>query len=131
MLKKRYKKIKRNLSNYMFHIVSLTTLFLLLFLLGRATYKAYMKYDYAKEKANYLITKKAVAEDRYNALQNKLSYMKTKRGREDVLRNTYGLAKPGEKVLVIIKQEAGSNSSKSERGGMFMNVKNYIKSILK
>ena len=131
MLKKRYKRIKRNLSNYLFHIVSLTTLFMLLFLLGRAAYKAHIKYSYAKEKADYLLIKKSVAEDRYNALQDKLTYMKTRRGREDVLRNTYGLAKPGENVLIIIKQEASSYPLQSEKSGIFVNVKNYIKSIFK
>lgn len=46
----------------------------------------------------------------YDALEAKVDGLKTTRGQEGVLRDTYDVGKPGEGLIVIVDQKAGTTT---------------------
>ncbi len=74
-------------------------------MLTKATVKVYGKYSYAREKAEYLEKKRVLAERRNTDLKQRLRYLESDRGKEDMLRSIYGFVKEGEEVMVIVKEK--------------------------
>ncbi len=104
-MRRKYKRIKKNIGHYVFHLIAIATFISIIFMLTKATVKAYSKYSYAKEKAEYLEKKRILAERRNSDLKQRLRYLKSDRGKEDILRSTYGFVKEGEEVMVIVKEK--------------------------
>jgi len=110
---KRYRHIKRNIGNYIFQLAVITVLVSIIFIFTTATIKAYKKFSYTKEISEYLENKKIFTVKMNKKLKERLEYLKSARGREDLLRSTYGLVKNGEKVIVIVKDKK-ENKDKTE-----------------
>lgn len=97
-----------NRSSVKKHLYSLPALFLLflaVFFLGRAAFKAYLGasgvygvYAEVRAERQELLYKRS-------ELENRLAYLSTPKGLEKELRREFGLASPGESLVTIITRE--------------------------
>lgn len=74
-------------------------------------WSAYIRYDIAME----MVDRRVVAEQqataleaRKNELEEKVEYLSSERGIEAEMRRQFDVALPGEKVVVIVEEEEGS-----------------------
>lgn len=109
--KKQFKKIA-------YSKISFIILFLLVLLMGRATYDIYQKYQLSYD--NYTGVKKNYdsLKTRQDMLDSEINRLKTDTGVEEEIRSRFNVAKPGETVVTIINGSSSTSTKQddSKRG---------------
>lgn len=85
-------------------------LFLAIIWLGIANWNIFKKEEIARHAAADTKAQLGVLTDRADMLQGNLHDLSTERGKEAVLRQTYGVAKPGEEVVVVVPTEQATST---------------------
>jgi len=85
--------------------VSIAILVIVLFFVGKSVLSAYKKYSISREASVETEERLDELEERKHDLSTKLEDLNTDRGVEEELRNRFQVAKPGEKVLIIVEEE--------------------------
>lgn len=90
------------------YAVALVLALVLLWLLY-LVFDIFKKEEVARHAANDTKAELAALETREATLSENLAELKTERGREASLRETYGVARPGEEVIIVVPPEEGDD----------------------
>lgn len=93
---------RRPLKDYVFGVI-------LLIILGYLVYNVYdifRKEEIARRTANETRQEMAELDERHATLQKNLNDLDTERGREASYREQFGVARPGEEVIIVVAEDA-------------------------
>jgi len=96
---------RRQTKKILYSKVTIVILVLILLFIGKSVFSAYKKYSISREAAVERRENLEELENRKNSLGSKLENLNTDRGVEEELRSRFQVAKPGEKVLIIVEEE--------------------------
>src|SRR3954471_15510687 len=92
---------KNKYRRWLYAPATLTALFILTAIVFRAAWHSYQKLQEAKTGISELQTQISAETERQQFLQSEVSKLGTPRGVEQELRESFGVVKPGEKMLII------------------------------
>ena len=98
------KKKRKKILFYTLRIILLIFLFIPVFFLARASWSAYNRYAFAKDKLSKGEYRLALAKKHKSELEEKLKELESDFGTEKILRENYSFVLPGEKLLIIIDE---------------------------
>jgi len=96
---------KRKLRKTAYSKVTFLVLFVLVVLLGHATWNVYQKYAEAKASEDRVSQNLAELKEREISLSADIERLNTERGVEEEVRKRFGAVKEGEQVVVIVDPE--------------------------
>ena len=93
---------KRRFHGWLYSKLSIAILLFVTFLLVRGIWNLYAKYDRSSNERNLSASKLNEAKQHLGELETKVNSLDTARGKEEEWRRNYQVAKPGEKVIIIV-----------------------------
>ncbi len=96
--------------------LTILVLCVLVVLLGKETWDVYVKERKAAELLERVQVQQRNLNERAEFLESEIALLKDAGGVEGKLRERFGIAKPGEKVIVLVDTEATSSLQKTETG---------------
>ena len=82
-----------------------------------SSFKVYLKYRKVAAEREQAEKEYALALQREEGLRQKIDYLRSDFGKERELRKRFNLAKPGERVFIIVDKEIKSSDRKEDGGG--------------
>lgn len=104
------KKIKRRI----FSKITIIFLIVVLFFLVRATYRVYEKNVESEANLARVSASLAETEQRYDSLKKENERLNTNEGVEEEIRHKFQVSKEGEKVIVVVDDQAPSTTTAPE-----------------
>ncbi len=105
---------------------------MLVFVVGKATFGALQKMLDSREKRKLAEKELLYVENRFETLQEKVSYLETEKGVEEAVRDKYNVAKEGEKVFIVVDSNDNTKTqSNIEEEGIFDKMLDLIYKWLK
>jgi cell division protein FtsB len=101
---------RRRTRRFLHSRYAIAILIILCLFLARATYGVYQKYEKSKDIAERMKGDLATLTARQASLQNAINDLNTEEGRDREMRERFGVVKEGEKMIVLVDDNA-SNSS--------------------
>lgn len=92
--------------------VSMALLILVLLWLAYQVYNIALKEEIARQAASDAKRELAHLEERKETLEENLANLGTERGQEATLRETFGVARPGEEVIIVVPDAEGGEGGK-------------------
>lgn len=109
---------------------ALGVLFLLCLLMIRPVFNAHEKFQKSKLIRAQTQKEYLLVEDRRDMLDKKIAALGTLQGKEREVREKFGFVKEGERVVVLIEDEAGQkNPDTVSEEGIFKRLFSFVKSI--
>ena len=108
------RKTRKKLAYYSLNIFLISIMALASVFLVRASWLAYHRYAFAKEKAERESQRLKLSKEHEAELKEKLSELKSDFGVEKILRENYSYALPGEKLLLIIDEADTGEEAEAE-----------------
>ena len=84
---------------------------ILAIVLGKATWEMYQSFSFVQERYKDEVQKLDKLESRVGVLQSEIQYLSTETGINDELVETFPVKRPGEQVIILVKQEEIQNAS--------------------
>ncbi len=114
---------RRKIQAFLYSKVTLVLLFVFIFVIGRATWSVYKKNIASAQVAESVRGEAAVLESKQSILAEENKRLDTEKGQEEVIRQKYSVAKPGEEMYIIVdpKDEASSTPEAEGWWGKFGN----------
>jgi cell division protein FtsB len=109
---------KRKIKNLLYSRFTLVILIILIVLLLNAVWGVYKKQNLTKDNLTKTAATFEGLQVREKMLSVEIERLKTESGTEAVIREKYGLVKPGEEVIVVVNKDGdiGSNTASSTVG---------------
>ncbi len=104
---------KKKRRDILYSFWSVFFLILLLFLLLKGVVNIYIKSRESSLLKKEAEIKLSDLEKRYSDLESDIAHLSTEEGIEEELRTKFGVVKPGEKVIVVVKDEVVSTTPPS------------------
>jgi len=101
---------KRRLKNFLYSKVTLVILLILIAVAVNAVWGIYKKQHMAKVNLAKTAVVYAGLQAREKMLSSEIERLKTEEGKEEEIREKYGLVKPGEDVIVIVDKDDATSS---------------------
>ena len=120
------KEWKRRNYKFWHSPLALGVIFCLLVYFGYRVFDLVKKEMETESQKNYVLDKKSELEKKQILLEGELSKLQTEEGKEEVIRDKYQVAKPGEKVVVLVGNDNNQNPG-GEVGGEQHGFWNWIK----
>ncbi len=98
-----YPKQRPKTGRRLYSKVAIAGLIILIALLIRPTWKIFEKSRESKENLKKAQTELAQLESRKQQLASDVAYLKTEHGRDQEIRNKFGVARDGETMIVIVR----------------------------
>jgi cell division protein FtsB len=96
--------------------ITIIALCIVIALLGREVWGIYMKEQRARESLLRAQTQYDSLQERSEFLESELALLNNDAGVESKLRERYGIAKPGEKVIMLIDEEGTTTPPEPDSG---------------
>lgn len=114
---------RRKIQAFLYSKLTLVILFVLLFVVGKATLGVYKKNIESAKAAASVRAEAAVLESKQKILSEENKRLDTEKGQEEVIRQKYSVAKPGEEMYIIVesKDEASTTPEAESWWGKFGN----------
>lgn len=93
---------------------------------GRAAFDMYGRFAVASEASQNAQNERVRLEVQYARVSASVAQFESPRGVEAEIRQRYGLSRPGEGELNIIRPQAGQAASTTEQGGFFSRILNAL-----
>ncbi len=97
---------KRKIRRILYSKISILVVFVLAILLSTAVYERYTVSREMKERLDVKQAELHAIEERAQAIEAKVEYLKDERGVEEELRNRFDVAKKGEQVVILLEDES-------------------------
>ncbi len=117
------KRIKEITMFYGLHFIAIIFSALIVVALSKAVWSLYLKYKYSNQKLDALGARLEHAKSRQNEIINKMEYVKSDFGKEEILRDNYSLAKKGERVIILIQDDKERKEKKLEKKSFWNKIK--------
>jgi cell division protein FtsB len=101
---------KRRLKNFLYSKITLVILLILIGVAVNAVWGIYQKQHMAKVNLAKTAAVYEGLQVREKMLSSEIERLKTEDGKEEEIREKYGLVKPGEEVIVIVDKDEATNS---------------------
>ncbi|NTV44658.1 MAG: hypothetical protein HGA67_03100 [Candidatus Yonathbacteria bacterium] len=99
--------------------VTATVLIIVVALLGNATWNVYCKYADARVKEERAKQELTALVARVEVLNDDIGRLQTDAGREEEIRKRYGVAKPGERMVVLVDDTKNNAAVTTEKSSWF------------
>ncbi len=106
---------KRKIRRFLYSRIAILTLFILVALVGKAVYSVYYKERESRRNLERTREELASLQARQNSLKNVVSRLQTPEGREAEIRGQFQVAKPGERMVVIVESEKDQPELRAEK----------------
>jgi cell division protein FtsB len=107
---------KRQIRKVIYSRVTLFVLFVLVILLGRATYDIYIKNQLSQTDYNSVKKEYDDLTSRQAMLDSEIARLNTQAGIEEEIRGRFSVAKPGEEIITVVDDEStGTPESSSDQ----------------
>jgi len=101
---------KRQLKKIIYSKVTLIILLLIILALSKAVWSVYKKHDMTKDNLSKVETSLESLQVREKMLSSEIERLKTASGKEEEIREKYGLIKQGEEMIVVVDDENNDNN---------------------
>ncbi len=91
----------------MYSRVTLAILLIIVLFLFNSVWKVYQKQDMARDNLTKTAVSLASLQAREKMLSSEVERLKTEAGKEEEIREKFGLVKPGEEVIVVVDKADG------------------------
>jgi cell division protein FtsB len=119
---------KRKLKRMLYCKTTFFFLFIVIVLFFSAVWGVYKKQDLTKNNLNITASSLEGLRTREKMLSAEIERLKTESGREEEIREKYGLVKPGEEVIIVIEQASDAkNIMVSDSDSFWQKVKNWLR----
>jgi cell division protein FtsB len=119
---------KRKLKRMLYCKTTFFFLFIVIVLFFSAVWGVYKKQDLTKNNLNITASSLEGLRTREKMLSAEIERLKTESGREEEIREKYGLVKPGEEVIIVIEQASDTkNIMVSDSDSFWQKVKNWLR----
>jgi cell division protein FtsB len=119
---------KIRIRRFIYSKVTLIILLIAIFFISRAVLAVYKKQRMTSENLTKTTTTFESLKLREMMLSSEIESLKTDSGKEDEIRERYGLVKPGEEVIVVVDEgNKEDTDSESTSGGFWQTIKSWFK----
>jgi cell division protein FtsB len=105
---------KRIFKKIIYSKISLIFLFILFLFIAKGVYGAYLDKKMTEENRNTALKELNELENRKNNLKLEIERLNTEEGKEQEIRDKFGLVKTGEQMIMIVDEKEKSNYSYKE-----------------
>jgi cell division protein FtsB len=119
---------KRKLKNLLYSKITLVILLILIAVAVNAVWGIYQKQRMAKANLAQTATTFDGLQAREKMLSSGIEKLKTEAGKEEEIREKYGLVKPGEEVIVVVNDDGDNDSDQDlTQDSYWQKIKNWFK----
>ena len=111
----------------MYSKVTLVILVIAIFLLFKAVFGVYIKQDMAKDNLAKTAAVYNGLQDRREMLSSEIERLKTEAGKEEEIREKFGLVKEGEEVIIVVDDPDKVQSPSSSPISFWQKVLDWLK----
>lgn len=122
----KYFEEKKIIRSRLYSRTSVVLLIILLLILGKAVWNIYGKELQSRKERDVAEKKLTELKERESTLKAQTEALKTDFGKEEEIRSKFGVAKPGEEVIIVVPKE---KEKPQEEQGWFEGIWQKIKSI--
>ena len=101
---------KRQLKKILYSRVTLVILLIIIMVLVKAVWGVYQKQDITKDNLFKVEASLNSLQAREKMLSSEIERLKTASGKEEEIREKYGLIKEGEEMIVVVDDDSSNNS---------------------
>lgn len=117
--KKKYKKL-------VYSKPVLLVLIIVLLFVGRATWSMFEKARETENKLAAVEQEHAEVKERYDTLSEKVEDLQTERGKEEAIREKFGVAREGEHVIYLIEEEEEPAQTEKQDRSLFQKILHFV-----
>jgi cell division protein FtsB len=119
---------KIKLRKFLYSRITLIVLLAILFFLVRAVWSVYQKQEMTRENLTRTTANFNNLQARQEMLSTEIERLKTESGKEQEIREKYGLVRPGEEVMVVVDKnnDAGPDAG-STKISFWQKIKDWLK----
>ena len=119
---------KRRVKKFFYSRVTLAILIIVALYSFSAVFKVYQKQDMTKDNLAKTAASLASLQAREKMLSSEVERLKTEAGREEEIREKFGLVKPGEEVIVVVdKDDSRGQGTTTPTVGFWGKVMNWFR----
>ena len=119
---------KRKIKSFLSSKITLVVLIIVIGFFFNAVWNLYQKQDITKDNLSKSAAIYENLRSREKMLSLEVEKLKTTEGKEEEIREKYGLVKPGEEVIVVVdKDESAQNISVHSENSFWDKVKSWFK----
>jgi cell division protein FtsB len=119
---------KIKLRKFLYSRITLIVLLVILFFLVRAVWSVYQKQEMTRENLTRTTANFNNLQARQEMLSTEIERLKTESGKEQEIREKYGLVRPGEEVMVVVDKnnDAGPDAG-STKISFWQKIKDWLR----
>lgn len=118
---------KRKLRNFLYSKTTLFILIILIILVANAAWGVYKKQKLSKENLAQTANVLGGLQAREKMLSSEIEKLKTEAGKEEEIREKYGLVKPGEEVIVVFNETNSDNLDQDlSKNSLWQKIKEWF-----
>ncbi len=110
---------KRKIRRFLYSRVSVLILFILVVLTAKAMYGVYDKERESRKNVSRAQEELSSLQERRKALETKVTRLQTPEGREAEIREQFPVAKPGERMVVIVENQSSESAEPLPKKSLF------------
>jgi cell division protein FtsB len=119
---------KIKLRKFLYSRITLIVLLVILFFLVRAVWSVYQKQEMTRENLTRTTVNFNNLQARQEMLSTEIERLKTESGKEQEIREKYGLVRPGEEVMVVVdKNNDAEPDAGSTKISFWQKIKDWLK----
>ena len=107
----------------------LCLLLIIFFFSAKAAWGVYQDKIKSEKQAELKEKELATLENRENYLKGEVKKLSTPEGKEEELRDKFGVVRPGENVAIIVDTQSATTTSSGS--GIFSSIKNFFENLFK